>query len=55
MISEQLFKYSTMWLICMHKKVIIQLYHGSAHVCVLMQSLMLMHYHIIHAHEPWYN
>ena len=42
-------------MIFMHENVINQLYHGSAHVHVIMHSLTLVHYHIIHVHVPWYN
>ena len=39
----------------MQANVINQLYHGSAHVRAIMHSLTLVHYRIVHAHEPWYN
>ena len=43
----------------LHAIVINQLYHGSthvpAHVRVIMHSLMLVHYCIVHVHKPWYN
>ena len=35
--------------------VINQLYHGSALVRAVMHSLTLVHYRIVHAHEPGYN
>ena len=41
-------------MIYMHANVINQLYHVSAHVRVRMHSLTLVHYRIVHAHEPWY-
>ena len=42
-------------MVYMHANVINQLYHGCAHVRTIMHSLTLVHYRIVHAHEPWYN
>ena len=48
-------EYLSMQMNYMYANVINQLYHGSEHVGTLMHSLTLVHYRIVHAHEPWYN